>query len=111
DHHDTTVTPVVDKHYHVNTNPASFDDLIPTRPSSDGLTDTRVRYPAAIMISPNFAPDGLKDYEGTVTIRAVAPKDTVARGKPIAGNVRAQACNDEICLPPATLPVTIEIGR
>ncbi|TLY63418.1 MAG: hypothetical protein E6K45_12870 [Gammaproteobacteria bacterium] len=44
-------------------------------------------------------------------MRAIAPKDTVVRGKPIVGNVRVQACNDEICLPPATLPVTIEIGR
>jgi len=63
------------------------------------------------VIKPKFAADGLKVYEGTVTIRAIAPKNTVARGKPIAGNVRVQACNDEICLPPATLPVTIEIGR
>ena len=63
------------------------------------------------MIKPKFAPDGLKVYEGTVTIRAIAPKDTVVRGKPIVGNVRVQACNDEICLPPATLSVTIEIGR
>jgi uncharacterized protein YyaL (SSP411 family) len=111
DHDDITVTLVVDKDYHVNANPASFDYLIPTRLSIDGLTDMRVTYPAAIVIKPKFAPDGLKVYEGTVTIRAIAPKDTVVRGKPIAGNVRVQACNDEICLPPATLPVTIEIGR
>jgi len=111
DHDDITVTLVVDKDYHVNANPASFDYLIPTRLSIDGLTDTRVTYPAAIMISPKFAPGGLKVYEGTVTIRAIAPKDTVVRGKPIVGNVRVQACNDEVCLPPATLPVTIEMGR
>ena len=111
DHDDITVTLVVDKDYHVNANPASFDYLIPTRLSIDGLSDTRVTYPAAIVIKPKFAPDGLKVYEGTVTIRAIAPKDTVVRGKPIVGNVRVQACNDEICLPPAMLPVTIEIGR
>ena len=111
DHDDITVTLVVDKDYHVNANPASFDYLIPTRLSIDGLSDTRVTYPVAIVIKPKFAPDGLKVYEGTVTIRAIAPKDTVVRGKPIVGNVRVQACNDEICLPPATLPVAIEIGR
>ena len=111
DHDDITVTLVVDKDYHVNANPASFDYLIPTRLSIDGLSDTRVTYPAAIVIKPKFAPDGLKVYEGTVTIRAIAPKDTVVGGKPIVGNVRVQACNDEICLPPATLSVTIEIGR
>jgi uncharacterized protein YyaL (SSP411 family) len=44
------------------------------RLSIDGLTDTRVTYPAAIVIKPKFAPDGLKVYEGTVTIRAIAPK-------------------------------------
>jgi uncharacterized protein YyaL (SSP411 family) len=110
-HDDITVTLVVDKDYHINANPASFGYLIPTRLSIDALTDTRVMYPDPIVIKPKFAPDGLKVYEGTVTIRAIASKGTVMRGKPIAGSVRVQACNDEICLPPATLPVRIEIGR
>ena len=88
DHDDITVTLVVDKDYHVNANPASFDYLIPTRLSIDGLTDTRVTYPAAIVIKPKFAPDGLKVYEGTVTIRVIAPKGTVIRGKPIEVTIK-----------------------
>jgi hypothetical protein len=110
DHDEITVTLVVDKGYHVNANPASFDYLIPTRMSIKGVPDLLVRYPDANIIRPKFAPEGLKVYEGLVTLNVTAPKGTVVRGRPVVGDLRVQACNDEVCLPPATMPVKIEWG-
>jgi uncharacterized protein len=111
DHDDISVILVVDPGYHVNANPASFDYLVPTRLSVEGLQDVRVTYPDATVIKPTFAPQGLKVYSGVVELRATAPNGAVHPGKPLVGHLRVQACNDEICLPPATLPVTIEVKQ
>jgi uncharacterized protein YyaL (SSP411 family) len=108
DHDDITVILVVDPGYHVNANPASFDYLIPTRLWIEGLNNVRVRYPDATVIRPKFAPEGLKVYSGDVRLQATAPKGAVNRDKRPVGHVHVQACNDEICLPPATLPILIK---
>jgi hypothetical protein len=108
DHDEITVTVVIDKGYHVNANPATFDYLIPTALSVDGVADLRVAYPAATLFKPRFAPDGLRVYEGTITLRGVAPRGTLALRQPPAANLRVQACNDQVCLPPATFPVAIK---
>jgi uncharacterized protein YyaL (SSP411 family) len=111
DHDDITVTLLVDNGYHINANPASFDYLIPTRLAIEGLTDFQVTYPDATVIKPKFAPDGLKVYQGLVTLSATAPRGSVGRGKAVVGQLMVQACNEEICLPPATLPVTIAFTK
>ncbi len=108
DHDEIMVTVMVDKGYHVNANPATFDYLVPTVLSVDGVTDLRVIYPAAALIKPRFAPDGLKVYEGTITLKGIAPKEALASGKTIAASLKVQACDDQVCLPPATLPIAIE---
>jgi hypothetical protein len=60
------------------------------------------------MIKPKFAPEGLKVYEGKVMLKAAAPSGALPRGEPPTAELRVQACNDEICLPPATLSLRIE---
>jgi uncharacterized protein YyaL (SSP411 family) len=107
DHDEITVTIDVAKGYHVNANPASFDYLIPTSFAVDGVSGTRVTYPAATVIKPRFAPEGLNVYEGTVTLTATMPKGKLADVNPIRAELRVQACTDEICLPPATLPLVV----
>ena len=108
DHEEITVTMIVDKGYHVNANPASFDYLIPTSVSLDGVPGLRVSYPEPTMIKPKFAPEGLKVYEGKVMLKAAAPSGALPRGELPTAELRVQACTDEICLPPATLPLRIE---
>jgi uncharacterized protein YyaL (SSP411 family) len=108
EHEEITVTVLVDKGYHVNANPASFDYLIPTRLSLAGAPGLRVSYPEPTMFEPTFAPEGLKVYEGKVTLRATAPKGALVEGQATTAELKVQACNDEICLPPATLPLRIE---
>ena len=65
-------------------------------------------YPAATLIKPRFAPDGLRVYEGTITLKGVAPTGALARGKAMTASLKVQACDDQVCLPPATLPVAIQ---
>jgi uncharacterized protein YyaL (SSP411 family) len=102
------VTVVIDEGYHVNANPATFDYLIPATLSIDGVPDMQVTYPAATLIKPQFARDGLKVYEGTITLKGSAPKGTLVSRNRITAALRVQACNDEVCLPPVTLPVKIK---
>jgi hypothetical protein len=108
DHEEITVTLLVDKGYHVNANPASFDYLIATRVAFVDESGVRVSYPEATLIKPRFAPEGLKVYEGEVTISASVKKDAFAHGAIEGAELKVQACTDEICLPPAALPLSIE---
>ena len=101
------VTLQIDDGYHVNANPASYDYLIATSVAFDGLAPTQVLYPEATLFKPSFAPAGLKVYEGTVTLEASFPSGTVGRQPRINAVVSTQACNGEICLPPAKLNVTV----
>ena len=54
-----------------------------------------------------FAPAGLKVYKGTVTLKVSFPKGTVGTDAEISAVILTQACNSEICLPPAKLTVTV----
>jgi hypothetical protein len=107
DHDAITVTVKVDAGYHVNANPASFDYLVATALSVDSVPDLRVHYPTAKLFKPAFAADGLKVYAGTITLKGTAPKGSMANRNPLAATLAVQACDDEVCLPPATLPLKI----
>jgi uncharacterized protein YyaL (SSP411 family) len=107
DDHDEIVTTIqVDEGWHVNANPASFDYLVPTSVSFEGLSATRVTYPSPVRIKPKFAPDGLDVYEGVTTIVALCPKGALKNPPGIRGTLSVQACSNEVCLPPATIEMT-----
>jgi uncharacterized protein YyaL (SSP411 family) len=107
--HDEIITKLkIDDGWHVNANPASFDYLIPTSVAFDGLSATDVVYPMAVLIKPQFAPDGLKVYAGTVNVVSVFPKGALNNRKSIQATVSVQACSDIVCLPPAKLPATVQ---
>lgn len=100
----------IDAGYHVNANPASYPYLIATSVSFAGLTPTQVRYPDATLFKPAFLPAGLKVYEGTVRLQAAFPKGALGAQPHIDAIVATQACNSEICLPPAKLMLTLTRG-
>jgi uncharacterized protein YyaL (SSP411 family) len=109
DDHDEIVTTIqVEEGWHVNANPASFDYLIPTSVSFEGLPAIRVVYPQAVRIKPQFAPDGLDVYEGVTRIVAVFPKGSLKDADCLRGALTVQACSNEVCLPPAKLRVAPE---
>ncbi len=108
DHDEIVTTLTIDPGWHVNANPASFDYLIPTSVSFEGLSATRVVYPTAARIKPRFAPDGLDVYESETKLVAVFPKGALTGVDKIDGTLTVQACSDEVCLPPAQIPITVE---
>jgi len=108
---EVVVTLQIEDGYHVNANPATYDYLIATSLTFDGLTPTLVLYPEATLFKPSFAPAGLKVYEGKVTLGASFPKGIVGTDTEINAVVSTQACNSEICLPPAKLMVTVTRER
>lgn len=110
EHDEIVVTVKVAGGYHVNANPASYDYLIPTAVTFAGLTPSRVVYPAPKVFRPAFARAGIKVYEGDVSIVAQVPKGALARSETLTGTVSAQACNEEVCLPPAKLPLRVRTG-
>jgi uncharacterized protein len=96
---------VIDPGFHINSNPASFDYLIPTTLTISNQAPVRVVYPEAVSFKPKFADQAINVYEGKIQIVAEFPKGTFARERYLFGTLIAQACTDEICLPPASLPL------
>lgn len=106
----------VEPGWHVNANPPSEEYLVPTEVEVAlpvGLTAGAPRYPAGRSLRFAFAEEPLLVYEGEFTVEV--PVDAVpaaASGKLAAkGELRYQACNDQLCLAPASIefPVVIAI--
>lgn len=96
--------------WHVNANPASFENLIPTtlRAMVAGKpVRLKIRYPPGRMSGIRLQGKPLKVYEnGTVlTARLPAATHIAARAEDrLMLNVTVQSCSDKgICLPPAEL--------
>ncbi len=105
DHDEIVTTLTIEPGWHVNANPASLGYLIPTSVSFEGLSATGFVYPPAVRIKPKFAPDGLDVYAGEARVIALFPKGAVKDAASIRGTLTVQACSDEVCLPPANIPV------
>jgi hypothetical protein len=101
-----TVTLQIDPGYHVNANPASDKYLIPTTLTFDGPQPSHVIYPASTSFQAKFAEKPIDVYQGAVKIIATFPEGTLTTQTRLRGNVLAQACTDEICLPPANIAVS-----
>lgn len=104
------ITVAVDKGYHINANPASFDFLIPTSVKFAGLRSPEVAYPAPVRFKSTFAPEALNVYEGAVKLIASFPKDTLPKRETLRGVVTAQACDARVCLPPSDVPFSIAVA-
>ena len=108
-----TVTLVlsIDKGFHINANPASFDFLIPTSAAFDGVAASRIEYPEPQGVAVGFADgESLSVYSGEVTVVATFPLGTFTRQSRIVGRITAQACNHEMCLPPSQFPISLDVS-
>lgn len=103
---DLIVTIAVDPGYHINANPASDPSLIATQLALAGYPDLKVDYPAAQSFKAPFAPQGIAVYQGRVMLLGHLPPTPT--GRPSVASLRVQACNDEVCLAPATIEVAID---
>ncbi len=105
----------VDKPYHVNSNPASEDYLIPTELKIEvgkGYKVGTIEYPKPIEKAFAFSEGKpIKIYEGRVPIRLQLTLDkTVPKGiLTVKATLRYQACDDTTCYPPRRTPIEIKI--
>jgi hypothetical protein len=99
------VTLTVEAGYHINANPASHDNLIPTTLTLSGPKMERVIYPKPVRFKAKFADDAIDVYQGTERIIAIFPKGALAADTRLRGILLVQACTDQICLPPAEIAV------
>ncbi len=99
--------------WHLNANPASQDMLIPTAVSLNPDAPAEVvsvNYPEGEIAHFDFSEESLSVYEGKITIPVtlqlksdVSPENDL----PLDLELRYQACNDQICLQPATKKVQL----
>ncbi len=101
--------------WHINANPPSPDYMIPTvltlEPAA-GVTAGDPVYPAPHMVRLGFDESDLFVYDGTAVITVpveVAAAATNGRHE-LKGTLRFQSCNDQVCLPPHTLPVAVIVN-
>jgi len=99
----------IEKHWHINANPASYDSLIPTqvRISDQGAPiSIRLNYPEGHPISVGLD-EPIQVYSGQIDLVANLPEQN--GGGPFQVEAQVQACNDSgLCLPPSMLSTRLE---
>lgn len=99
--------------WHINANPPS-PDMIPTQVTvapHAGVTPGTPVYPQAREEKLSFAEDVVRVYDGTVAVKlplTIAADAPSGRMK-LRGTLAFQSCNNQVCLPPARIPFTIEL--
>jgi hypothetical protein len=96
--------------FHVNARKKSAEYLIATDLKTDGATGFKigdVTYPEGELRTFTFSKTPLNVYEKTIVLKmAVAAQPDAPTGEQhIPLKLKYQACNNEVCLPPVTLPV------
>ena len=109
------VAVVVDvaEHWHVNANPANGEGLIPTTltlPSTAVVVIDHIVYPNGVTTKVPWSDTPVSLYAGRAIIFAEGHVNADARTGPLKleGSLRYQACNDQVCIAPKTIPFTIE---
>jgi len=100
--------------WHVNANPPSADYMVPTKVELTLPTGFAYRpplYPKGEQHHFAFADEPLSVYQGTIEVKVPFGVSASAKGaETIAGVFRYQACNDELCLAPASKPFVIHLA-
>ncbi len=99
--------------YHVQANKVLADYLIPLTLTPELPTGFRVvstEYPKAQIKKFPFAAQPMAVYEGRIVVRMTLESTAGAPTGPvkIPMTLHFQACNDQLCLPPAKLPLAAE---
>jgi len=110
---ETTVTVKVAPEFHIQANPVSQPNLIPTTiefPEKDGLTLEGVTYPEGKVFRLENSDKDLMVYGGEAKFKV---KFSTAKAKPgkvdLVGTFRYQPCNDKICFFPSRMPLNITV--
>ena len=100
--------------WHINAHRPNEEFLVATSlhlASAPGVRVNVKRYPDAKQVKLSFSETPLAVYEGDAEIQVQLQVDPTAGGgtQTLAGSLRFQACNDQVCLPPAAVPVRIDL--
>ena len=102
--------------YHVNSNHPGSELLIPTEiefaTAPAKLTIGKIAYPKGEELALQFDPkEKLSVYTGDVAVMVPlsAAKDAKAGDYTVKGELHYQACNDNSCFPPKSLPVEVKV--
>jgi thiol:disulfide interchange protein len=101
--------------FHVNARKKSAEYLIATDLKTDGATGFKtgdVTYPDGELHTFSFSKTPLNVYERTIVLKmpVTALPDAPTGAQKIALKLRYQACSNEVCLPPVTLPVEAAVN-
>jgi thioredoxin:protein disulfide reductase len=102
--------------WHINANPAANENSIPTVATltgEAGLTPGTFVYPPPHVVKLPIDDQPLKVWDGDATLTVEIRATSIPPGsRTLHGSLRFQACNDQICLPPTSLPfeVAVEVG-
>ncbi len=104
------------KGWHINSNKPLHKELIATQVSidlADGWKLVQIEYPTAKLKKLDLDEQPLSLFQGNVQIKAkLLPKnkpDPSRKLFPITASVQLQACNEQACLPPETVKLSITL--
>jgi hypothetical protein len=100
--------------FHINDHKPLQDYLIPTElvlEPNNAVGVGKVVYPKGEEKKFAFSDQPLLVYEGTLTVGALlkVARNAAAGVHTLKGKFAYQACNDHACLPPSSVPVTLEV--
>lgn len=110
---DATLSVTINEGFHIQANPASERYLVPAR--LELREDPRVRlgkpiYPPGRQHRLRGADTDLSTYEGRFSIHvSVEASGQEETSLVVEGRLHYQACNDRVCLRPASVPVRIPL--
>lgn len=102
------------EHWHVNANPPALEYNIPTEvalQAAHGVRAGRPRYPKGKSMRFSFEDEPLLVYDGATSVVIPIAADAAATTGTytLSGEVAFQACDDNVCLPPAGVPFTVSV--
>ena len=100
--------------FHVHSNRPLEKFLIATQldvEAPQGVRVSRVIYPRAILRSLKFSKNHVAVFEGRATMRfnVTVPANFGSDSTQLKAKLRYQSCNDELCFPPQTREVWIQL--
>jgi thioredoxin:protein disulfide reductase len=105
----------IDRAWHINAHVPTYDYLIGTELLFEDMTGFEllgIRYPDPVQYRFAFADDELDVYEGVgyIYFRIRASRELEPGNYSLDGTLRVQACDDEVCLAPAGIPVAVPLN-
>jgi thiol:disulfide interchange protein DsbD len=111
---EATVLITIEKGFHLNANPPTYSYLKATEleiPPANSVSVGFITYPDPITQKFEFAEEPLAVYEGETRLKVLLQATKSAPKGPLnlEGELRVQACDDQVCYPPGALNVTLPV--